>query len=63
MLAFAGVGFVDEIDDVGAIEDDIDAWGVGGRWLALKEENVWVGIDLARGPEEDAFYIQLTHPW
>ena len=63
VLAFAGVGFVNEIDDVGQIEEDIDAWGIGGRWLALREENVWIGVDLARGPEEDAFYIQLTHPW
>jgi hypothetical protein len=63
VLTFAGVGFINEIDELGATENDINAWGIGGRWLALKEENVWVGIDLARGPEEDAFYIQLTHPW
>ena len=63
VLAFAGTGFVNEIDDVDDFADDINAWGIGGRWLALKKENVWVGIDLARGPEDDAFYIQLTHPW
>ena len=63
VLAFAGAGFVNDLDDTPSTEDDIRAWGIGGRWLALKEENVWVGLDLARGPEEDAFYIQLTHPW
>ncbi len=63
VLAFAGAGFVNDIDDTPGTEDDIKAWGIGGRWLALKEENVWVGIDLARGPEDDFFYIQLTHPW
>ena len=63
VLTFAGFGFVDEIDVNPAIEDDIHAWGIGGRWLAIKEENVWIGIDLARGPEDDVFYIQLVHPW
>ena len=63
VLAFAGAGFVDDFDPATGTEDDILAWGIGGRWLALREENVWVGIDLARGPEDDAFYIQLVHPW
>jgi len=62
-LAFAGVGFVDERDADLATDQDIQAWGVGARYLALREQNVWVGLDLARGPEEDAYYIQLTHPW
>lgn len=63
VLAFAGAGFVDDFDPTTGTEDDIVAWGIGARWLALKEQNVWVGIDLARGPEDDAFYIQLVHPW
>ena len=63
VLAFAGVGFVDDFSDERATEDDIYGWGGGLRWLALKEENVWIGVDLARGPEDDAFYIQLVHPW
>lgn len=63
VLAFAGAGFVDDFDPATGTENDIEAWGIGARWLALKEQNVWVGIDLARGPEDDAFYIQLVHPW
>ena len=62
-LAFAGAGFVDDFTDFPESEDDINAWGIGFRWLALKSENVWIGIDLARGPEDDAYYIQLSHPW
>jgi len=38
-------------------DQDINAWGIGTRFLALEEKNVWVGLDLARGPEEDAYYI------
>lgn len=63
VLAFAGAGFVDDFDPTTGTEDDINAWGIGARWLAVKEQNVWVGVDLARGPEDDAFYIQLVHPW
>lgn len=63
VLAFAGAGFVDDFDPATGTQDDINAWGIGFRWLALIEQNVWVGVDLARGPEDDAFYIQLVHPW
>lgn len=63
VLVFAGAGFVG--DTLAGVESDqnISAWGIGTRFLALPEKNVWVGLDLARGPEEDAYYIQLTHPW
>lgn len=63
VLGFAGHGFVDNLKPANKTEDDINAWGLGARWLALPTKNVWVGLDLARGPEEDAFYIQLAHPW
>ena len=63
VLGFAGGGFVDNLRPANKTEDDINAWGLGARWLALPDKNVWVGLDLARGPEEDAFYIQLAHPW
>jgi hypothetical protein len=63
VLAFAGAGDV-STDQVGvATEDDIKAWGVGFRWLALEKQNVWIGIDGARGPENDEYYVQLVHPW
>jgi hypothetical protein len=63
VLAFGGVGYTDNEQPANKTEDDIYAWGVGARWQALPAKNVWVGIDLAHGPEEDAFYIQLAHPW
>ena len=63
MLGFTGEGWIDARNLADETENDIDAFGVGVRWLALPTKNVWVGLDLARGPEEDAFYIQLVHPW
>ena len=63
VLGFFGEGFTDERGIWDETEDEIKAYGVGFRWLALPTKNVWVGLDLARGPEDDYFYIQLVHPW
>jgi hypothetical protein len=63
VLAFTGEGWTDERSLADKTADEIDAFGFGIRWLALPAKNVWVGLDLARGPEDDAFYIQLVHPW
>ncbi|MGI9221890.1 MAG: BamA/TamA family outer membrane protein [Woeseiaceae bacterium] len=63
VLGFFGEGFTDERGIADETDDEIKAYGVGFRWLALQSKNVWVGIDAARGPEQDAFYIQLVHPW
>ena len=63
VLGFTGEGWTDERDLADETADEIDAFGFGVRFEALPAKNVWVGLDLARGPEEDAFYIQLIHPW
>lgn len=44
-------------------EQDISAWGLGGRYRMLKEQNVWVGVDYAFGPEDDVVYIQVGQAW
>lgn len=62
-VAFAGTGFVDSRSGFDDTDDDIYGYGIGVRFLALKEQNIWLGLDLARGPEEDAYYIQVAHPW
>ena len=62
-IAFAGSGFVDEDEEISQTEDDIWGAGVGFRFQALPEQNVWIGIDIARGPEDYAWYIQMGHPW
>lgn len=63
VLGFTGEGWTDERNIADQTADEIDAFGFGIRWEALPSKNAWVGLDLARGPEEDAFYIQLVHPW
>jgi len=63
VLGFTGEGWTNERNIADKTENEIDGYGFGVRWQALPAKNVWVGLDLARGPEEDAFYIQLVHPW
>jgi hypothetical protein len=62
-IAFAGGGFTNSEDPTLDTLDDIFAFGTGLRFQALKEQNVWVGLDIAKGPEEYAWYIQVGHPW
>ena len=63
VLSFAGKGFVDSRSGVEKSEDDIDSIGAGFRYLMLPKQNVWLGVDVARGPEEDFGYIQIGSPW
>ena len=44
-------------------ESGIVAGGIGGRYLYRPQESLWVGIDVARGPEDYVFYIQVGHAW
>jgi hypothetical protein len=63
LAAFGGAGWTNS-DIVGIdTSEDVFAYGVGGRYQFLPEENVWLGVDLARGPEEAVFYINIGHPW
>ena len=39
------------------------AGGLGVRYLFAADLGLWIGADLARGPEDDVFYIQVGHAW
>ena len=62
-LAFAGYGFTS--DDVPFFDNpkSIYSFGTGVRYQVLESHKVWMGIDIARGPDEWAWYIQVGHPW
>ncbi|MEJ2483401.1 MAG: BamA/TamA family outer membrane protein [Gemmatimonadota bacterium] len=62
-VVFAGTGGTD--GDLLLYQDQsgIFAGGVGGRYLFRPENNLWVGVDLAKGPEDVIFYIQVGHAW
>ncbi|QJR14324.1 BamA/TamA family outer membrane protein [Usitatibacter palustris] len=39
------------------------AKGVGFRYLIARRLGLYIGMDVARGPEDDAFYIQVGNAW
>ena len=63
LIAFAGTGSVSS--DLPAIdtEQSIYNYGFGGRYKIFDAQNIWVGIDIARGPEDTNWYIQVGHAW
>lgn len=44
-------------------ESGIVAGGVGGRFLFRPQDDLWVGLDLARGPEQYVVYVVMGHKW
>ena len=60
-LAFAGLGWRERPP----VKDDesIYNFGVGGRFKVLKDREVWVGLDIAQGPEDTYWYIQVGQAW
>ena len=43
--------------------DDVVTKGVGFRYLLASKLGMWVGLDYAKGPEDDVFYIQVGNAW
>jgi len=37
--------------------------GVGFRYVIARRLGLAVGIDIAKGPEDNAFYIQMGNAW
>jgi len=54
LVAFAGRGEAAE---------SASAWGIGFRRLMARRLGIYMGIDIARGPEETAIYIQAGSAW
>jgi len=54
LVAFAGLGKAGE---------SVSAWGVGFRRLMARRLGIYMGLDIARGPEETAIYIQAGSAW
>jgi hypothetical protein len=60
---FGGLGFTSDAYPIFENPDSIYNFGFGGRYNIFEAHNVWVGIDIARGPEDWNWYIQVGHPW
>jgi len=63
LIGFAGTGKVNSDIPIIDTEQSIYSYGLGGRYQIFQAQNIWVGLDVARGPEEAYWYIQVGHAW
>lgn len=49
--------------DLSLVRDGIFAGGVGGRYFMMQDTGLWLGVDIARGPEDLYTYITVGHAW
>jgi hypothetical protein len=63
LVFFGGVGRT--ADSMSDFSDSKDRWagGTGFRYLMARMLGLYTGVDIARGPEEWAFYIQVGSAW
>ena len=61
--AFGGLGYTSDDFPIYENPDSIYNFGFGARYNIFQAHNVWVGVDIARGPEDWNYYIQVGHPW
>ncbi len=63
--ALGFIGVAGTRGDVPIFEDEsgIVAGGVGGRFLFRPQDSLWVGIDVATGPEDYVLYVVAGHKW
>jgi outer membrane translocation and assembly module TamA len=62
LVGFAGAGKAFGDDD----QDDSDliiSRGIGIRYLIAAKLGLQMGVDIARGPEDTAFYVQVGSAW
>ena len=62
VLGFAGVGRTYSALR-GSNSSNVNAQGVGFRYLVARRFGMRAGIDVAWGPEDTAFYIQVGYAW
>jgi hypothetical protein len=63
LLGFIGSGWAVNSSDDLALDSAQIAKGFGFRYLLARLYGLRVGIDVARGPEEWVFYIQVGNAW
>jgi len=61
--AFTGLGYTSDRIPLFDNPGNIYNFGLGSRFKVLEAHNVWMGIDIARGPEDWNWYIQIGQAW
>jgi hypothetical protein len=60
---FAGAGHTTSVDVFNADSETVAAGGAGFRYRIARKLGMQVGMDVARGPEETAFYLTFGSSW
>jgi hypothetical protein len=60
---FAGGGKTTSVDVFAAEAETVAAGGVGFRYRVARKLGMQIGMDVARGPEETAFYLTVGNSW
>jgi len=63
MVGFGGVGRAWGAREKFSEAPSAGALGVGARYLVARRLGLYMGMDIARGPEGDAFYFQVGSAW
>ena len=63
LIGFAGTGGVSSELPVFDTEQSIYSFGMGARYKIFEAQNVWIGVDIAKGPEDYNWYIQIGQAW
>jgi hypothetical protein len=63
LVGFGGVGKAYGRRQPWSESETVAAGGVGFRYLVARKLNLYAGIDVARGPEDSAFYITAGSAW
>ncbi len=60
---FAGAGRATSVDIFGTDDETVAAGGAGVRYRIARKLGLQVGLDVARGPEETAYYLTVGSAW
>lgn len=60
---FAGLGTTASVDVFGTEAEDVSAGGAGFRYRIARKLGMQIGVDVARGPEETAWYLTVGSAW
>jgi len=62
-IRYLGAGAVGGDDPSFETGDDIYSGGAGIRYHFMPEQGLWLGVDIARGPEDWHWYVKIGHAW
>lgn len=63
VVLFGGVGITTPITDIDSETKTVTAGGLGFRYRLARKIGLQAGFDIARGPEDTAFYLTVGSAW